>query len=125
MGCGVYWQQIKELDRALSTLRKYKIPELSDAYQILSNVRIDLLGKMGIKIPRTITQVIRLFGFSPGSIALWHDVEEGWLTEARREPTSLPVYKIVSDDIAMAVLQRQITDELEEYLLTPDPHLGN
>jgi len=124
MGCGVYWQQIKEIDRALSTLRKYKIPELSDAYQILSNNRQYLLGQMGIKLPRTITQLIRLVGFSPGTITLWHDVEQGFMTEARARPSALPVYKKASDEVAMAILQRNITDELEKDLLTPDPYLG-
>ncbi len=124
MGCGVYWTQIKELDRALSTMRKFGIPELSDAYQQLGSIRHDLLGKMGVKIPRTVTQLIRLAGFSPGIIALWHDVESGWMSEARARPGAPPVYKKASDEVAMAILQRNITDELEEELMTPDPYIG-
>lgn len=124
MGCGVYWQQVKELDRALGTMRKYGIPELSDAFQQLSSVRHRLLGQMGIKFPRTITQVIRLAGFSPGVIALWHDVESGWMSEARERPKAPPVYRAVSDDIAMAILKREITPELEKYLLTPVDYYG-
>ena len=124
MGCGVYWKQIKELDRALGTMRKFGIPELSDAYQILAKNRQSLLGQMGIKIPRTLTQIVRLVGFSPGIIALWHDVEQGWMTEARARPGALPVYKKASDEVAIAIIQRKVSAELEAELMTPDPYLG-
>ena len=105
-------------------MRKFGIPELSDAYQILAGARIDLLGKMGIKIPRTILQIVRLVGFSPGIIALWHDVEAGWMTETRARPGALPVYKKASDEVAMAILKHDISDELKKDLFTPDPYIG-
>jgi len=124
MGCGVYWQQIKELNRALGTMRKYGIPETADAYRQLAGTRYDLLGKMGVKLPRSIIQISKLVGFSPGSITLWFDVECGWMTEGRIRPGAPPVYKSASDEIAMAILKREITDELEEIIMTPDPYLG-
>lgn len=124
MGCDVYWHQINELNKAMKTMLKYGIPEMSDAFQQLKSIRYDLLGKMGIKIPRTITHLTRIGGLSPGVIALWHDVEEGWMSEARTKPEALPVYKIVSDDVAMAILKHDISDELEKYLMAPDPYLG-
>ena len=36
----------------------------------------------------------------------------------------LPVYKIVTDEIAMAILKNDIPEEMEEYLMTADPYLG-
>lgn len=124
MGCGVYWQQIKEIDRAMKTLRKYGIPELGDAFQDMYRIRAKLLSQLGVKLPRTVTQVIRLAGFSPGTFALWHDVESGWMSEARARPGAPPVYKRVSDEVAMAILKREITPELEAQLLAPDEYLG-
>jgi len=124
MGCGVYWNQIRELDRALGTMTKFGIPGMSDAYQSLYAMKGKLMAQVGFKYPRTITQLIKLIGFSPGEIRLWHDVESGWMSEARAKPGAPPVYKRVTDEIAMAILKREITPELEKDLLAPDDYLG-
>ena len=124
MGCGVYWSQIKELDRALSTMRRFGIPEVSEAYQELYSMRGKLMAQVGIKFPRTVVQLIKLVGLSPGAITLWHDVESGWMSEARARPGAPPVYKAASDEVAMAILKREVTKELKKDLLTPDPYLG-
>lgn len=124
MGCGVYWSQIKELDRALGTMRRFGIPEVSEAYQGLYSIRGKLMAQVGIKFPRVVTQIMRLVGLSPGVITLWHDVESGWMSEARARPGALPVYKAVSDEVAMTILKHEVTPELEKELLTPDPYLG-
>ena len=124
MGCGVYWQQVHETDRALDALRLHGISELSDAYRAVSNVRGRLMAQVGIKFPRITTLLIKLFGLSPGTISLWHDVESGWMSEARARPGAPPVYKRVSDEVAAAILKREVTPELEAQLLTPDEYLG-
>ena len=124
MGCGVYWQQIHEVDRALDVFRIYGIPELSDAYRTVYGLRAKLLAQVGVKFPRTVTQLLRLVGFSPGVFALWHDVESGWMSEARARPGAPPVYKSASDEVAMAILKQELTPELEAQLLTPDEYLG-
>lgn len=124
MGCGVYWQQIHEVERALDVFRLYGIPEISEVYQKVYGIRAKLLKQVGLKFPRSVTQLIRLVGFSPGVFALWHDVESGWMSEARARPGAPPVYKSVSDKLAMAILKRGLTPELEAQLLTPDPYLG-
>lgn len=124
MGCGVYWGQINELTRALTTMTKFGIPEVSEAYQKLYGIRGKLLAQVGFKFPRIITQLVRLAGLSPGEVRLWHDVECGWMSEARAKPGAPPVYHHVSDDIAMAILKGELTKELEAELMTRDDYLG-
>jgi len=124
MGCGIKWRQIHELDRAMRTMRAFGIPEVSEAYQQMYSMRGKLMGQVGVKFPRTISQIVKLIGLSPGVISLWHDVEEGWMSEARERKGAPPVYKSVSDGVAMAILQRRVTPELEKTLMTPDPYLG-
>jgi hypothetical protein len=125
MGCGVYWGQIKELERALGVLRpRLDIPGVSDAYQKLYGIRGRLLKEVGVKFPRTLTSLFKLMGLSPGSITIWHDVESGWLAEAREKPGAPPVYHRVSDEVAVKILKKEVTPELEKELLTPDDYLG-
>jgi len=125
MGCGVYWQQIKETDRAIGSLRLHlDIPGVSEATRELYSIRGQLLARVGIKYPRIITKILKLIGLSPGTVTLWHDVESGWMTEARARPGAPPVYKAASDEVALVILKREVTHELEAQLLTPDPYLG-
>lgn len=124
MGCGVYWSQIRELDRALGTMRRFGIPEVSDAFRELTSLRGKLIKQVGFKYPRIITQLVKLIGLSPGVISVWHDIESGWMSEARVKPGAPPVYKSVSDEVAMAILKREVTPELEKELMTPDPYIG-
>lgn len=124
MGCGVYYSQIRELERALGTMRKFRIPEISPAYQQLYSLRGKLLKQVGFKYPRIVTSLLRLVALSPGRITLWHDVESGWMSEARVRPGAPPVYRAVSDEVAMALLKEELTHELEQVLMTPDPYIG-
>jgi len=124
MGCGVFWQQIREVERAMGTMRRFGIPELSPAYQQLFTARGKLLGQVGFKYPRTILQLIKIAGLSPGTITLWEDIESGWLAEAREKPGAPPVYHYITDEKAVAILNKDISLELHDYLMTPDPYLG-
>jgi hypothetical protein len=125
MGCGVYWQQVRELERALGALRPHlEIPGVSEAMRELYSIRGELLKRVGFKFPRTISAILKLAGLSPGTITLWHDVESGWMTEARAYPGAPPVYKHASDEVAITILKKEITKELEAELLTPDEYLG-
>lgn len=121
--CNIWRQQLKEVDKALSDIRSAGIPEISDLYKGLYEVRSSLISTHGVNLPRTITQVLRLVGLSPGTIRLFHDVESGWLTEARERPGALPVYHYVSSDIAIRLLKHDLDHELEDYLMTPDRSL--
>ncbi len=125
MGCGVYWQQIRELERALGSMSRFGIAIDSDAYRQLSSLRGKLMKQVGFKFPRTISALVKLVGLSPGTLTLWHDVESGWMTEARERPGAPPVYRAVGDDIAMAILKREVTHELKEQLLTPVVDIDN
>jgi len=124
MGCGVYWQQIREVERALGTLRKYGISDISPEYLKLSGIRGRLLSQVGLKFPRSIIQVLKLVGLSPGSITLWEDIESGWLAEGRVRPGAPPVYHYITDEQAIAILNKDISTELHDFLLTEDPYLG-
>jgi len=124
MGCGVYWQQIHELDRTLGTMERYGITATDPAYQALWEKRGGLLAQVGTKVPRDTILLALSFGFSPGIIKLWEDVEAGWMSEARVKPGAPPVYHAVSDEVAMAILKKEITPELEAILMTPDEYLG-
>jgi len=124
MGCGVYWQQIHEVERALETMERYGISTTDPAYLALEGQRGALLTQVGIKFPRTFFQVAKSFGMSPGVITLWEDVESGWMSEARERPGAPPIYHYVSDEVAMAILKKEVTPEMREYLFTPDPYLG-
>jgi len=123
MGCGAKWKQIEELDRALGALRGTGLGPGTTPYDTLWKLRGKVFGQLGIKFPRTVTQLIKIAGLSPGTITLWHDNEAGWMSEARVRPGAPPVYKSVSDEVAMAILKREITKELEEKLMTPDEYL--
>lgn len=124
MGCGVYWQQIGELEKALGTMRRFGIEETDPAYQALFGKRGALLVQVGRKFPRSAMQLRLIPGFSPGVISLWHDVESGFFAEARVTPRAPPVYRAVSDEVAMAILKKEVTPELEKELMTPDPYIG-
>jgi len=124
MGCGVYYQQIRELERAMGSMRRFGISELDPSYLQLGSIRGKLLKQVGSKLPRTITQLLKLTGLSPGTITLWHDVESGFMVEARERPGAPPVYHYVKDDIAAAILKDELTHEQFEELKVPDPYLG-
>lgn len=125
MGCGVYWQQVGEIEHALSTMRKFGISELSPAYLQLSGIRGRLMAQVGIKAPRVTSLLLKLIGLSPGTVKLWHDVESGWMSEARVKPGAPPVYRAVSDEVAMALLKGELTHELEAELMTPVVNIDN
>ena len=125
MGCGIYWRQIKEVERALSVLQPHiYIPGVSDASKSLYSLKSTLLGSVGFKFPRSITQLLKLLGLSPGTITLFHDVEAGWLVSARKGPGAPPIYHYVKDDVALAILKGELTHELEVQLMTPDEYIG-
>jgi len=125
MGCGVKWRQIDQLDKALGSLRHTGLGPGTTPFDTLWELRGKIFGQIGVKYPRTLTQLVKILGLSPGTITLWHDVESGWMSEARARPGAPPVYKHVSDEVAMAILKKEVTHELEAELLTPDKYIDN
>lgn len=118
------WAELDELNRALGVLRKYNILETSDAYKQLLSLRGKLMSQLGLKAPKPTTLLKLLVGLSPGTIKLWHDADYGWFTEATERPGSSPVYRKVTDEVAMAILKDELTHELEATLFTPDDYQG-
>jgi len=109
----------------MATMHRYGIPEVSEAYQKLYSLRGKLMAQIGFKTPRPLILLAKLVGLSPGIIKVWHDAESGFMSEARTRPGAPPIYKSVSDEVAMAILKREVTPELEKELLTPDPYIGD
>lgn len=124
MGCGIYWQQVRQVDSALETMRRYGIPETSEAYQTLWGQKGRLMAQVGQKFPRETLQMKLITALYSPLIRLWHDIEQGWMVEAREKPGAPPVYKSVNDELAMAILKGEVTHEVEEALVTPDDYLG-
>lgn len=124
MGCGIYYNQIREVERALSAMRRFGIAETAPAYKQLYAIRGKLLKQVGFKFPRITSLLAKLVGLSPGEVRLWHDLEAGWMVEARAGPGAPPIYRSVSDEIAMTILKGELTKELEATLMAPDDYLG-
>lgn len=124
MGCGVYWQQVHEVEGALATMDKFGIDPSSEAYVSLTRTRGKLLATIGQKFPRSYDWLRFLTGESPGTIRLGHDVETGFFTEARVKPGALPIYHHVTHEEAMAVLKSEIPPELHDRLFTPEVYYG-
>ena len=123
MGCGVWWTQINELDRAMGSLRRLGLDQLP-AFGQLSALRGQLMKQIGFKYPRTVSLLAKLAGLSPGEIKLWHDAEAGFMAEARERPGAPPVYHHVSDDEAAEILRGELSRETHDRLMTPDDYYG-
>ena len=118
------YRQVGEIDRALKVLRLNGILEDSLPYKSLFSLRGKILKQIGIKFPRVPSLLKLVAGLSPGIIRVWHDAESGFMSEARVKPGATPVYKHVSDDVAIKILKGELTKELEAELMTPDQYLG-
>lgn len=124
MGCGVKWEQIGQLDKALRKLRIAGLGPGSDVYEQLWRVRGRVFGQIGYKFPREVIQLLRFVGLSPGKIILFFDIEAGYMTVATAAPNAAPVSKYISDDLAITLLKHGLTHEIEEDLMAPDPYIG-
>jgi len=118
------WAEVNEFDRQLATMRRWGVLETDPGYKSLLAARGESLAKVGIIKARNTAVAKLLAGLSPGEIRLWSDAELGWMTEARTKPGAPPVYKYVSDEVAEKIVKEELTHELEEFLMTPDPYLG-
>jgi len=118
------WDEVHRVERDLATLKRLGVLETDPAYTTLWGERATALAKVGTVMPRDTIQLAFSFGFSPGSIKLWHDGDAGWVSEARVRPGAPPVYRKVSDEVAVALIKKEITPELELVLMTPDPYTG-
>lgn len=120
MGCEPYWNQLKEVRKAMTTMRRAGIQIENPAYKQLERARAAIINATGFKVPRTVTALLKLIGASPGELTLWHDAEAGWMLEVRETPGAPPVYNSVPDEVAMDILQgRRIHEHHESYSRAP------
>ncbi|KKN37957.1 hypothetical protein LCGC14_0758440 [marine sediment metagenome] len=124
MACGIYSRQIREIERAMRSMTRFGIPTSDLGYQKLFQVRSKLLSQVGLKIPRTMSALLKLLGLSPGVIQLWHDLEGGWFVEARVTPKAPPAYHYVDDKTAEIILTGKLDHTLENRLMAFDPYQG-
>jgi len=124
MACGVKQQQLNELDRALQALERAGLGPGTGPYDTLAATRTGVSEQIGYKFPRQVPFITGFRGLSPGEIRLFHDIEAGWLVEGRAEPGAPVARRYVPADIAITLLKGELTHELEEYLMTPDPYIG-
>lgn len=117
-------RSLERIDKTLSAMLREGIPRTSRPYVKLFDVRGMVQANLGFKIPRNFYSLLTLYGFSPGTIQLWHDDEMGFMTEARVKPGAPPVYTYISDEVAMTILKGELTKELETRLMTPDDYIG-
>jgi len=119
------WDELHMMDSQLSMMQRWGVLPSDPGFQKLLGARGAAMGKLGLRLPSITSLILKLVGFSPGEITLWADAELGWRTEARERPGALPVYKYVSDEIAEKLVKREVTPELEEFLLTPEVDIDN
>lgn len=124
MACGIKWQQLRGVEGAISSLTRLGIPFDNPAMRLLSGERARILGTIGAIKPRGVLQLARMLALSPGQITAFFDTEVGWLAEAIERPGAAAVITRISAEEAAAIIKGEITHEIEERLMTPDPYLG-
>ena len=126
MGCSVFAQRygLQRVRHTLTVLPRAGFGPLTEPYQAVIKLRNELLGNLGLKVPKPTYLLKALAALSPGSVKLWLDAESGWMTEAREKPGAPPVYHYVKDAVALEILGGKLTHELEAELMTPDDYLG-
>lgn len=117
-------EQLERMDVAMAKMLEEGIPMISTPFRITWEARARLQASMGYKLPREVFAVFKIYGLSPGTLTLWLDSERGWMTEARERPGAPPIYKAVSDEVAMAILKGELTPELEASLMAPVEYYG-
>ena len=124
MGCGVYWQQINTADRALADLDRLGLGPGTDAYEAVWSKRGALLAEVGRKFPRIDYSLSMWREFSPERMRVWFDPEYGFNVEIRDTLKGIPRYRLVTPEVAAAIIKGQVTPELKASLLAPDTYLG-
>ena len=125
MGCGVYWQQVHEVEHAMTVMERAGIDPGDPAMGAMQGRRGALMAEIGRKFPRSYDWLTFLVGESPGEIRLGHDAEIGFFAMARVKAKAPPIHHRLSDEEAMAILKHELTPELHDKLFTPDIDIDN
>ena len=118
------WAEVNKLTSQLNLMQRWGVLPSDPGYLNLMTARGAAMGKLGLVKPRLTPLILRLVGLSPGDLKLWADAEIGWKVEARSEPGAPPVYHLVSDEVAEKLIKGELTHELEDELMAPDPYIG-
>jgi len=146
MGCGVYWQKIRAYDLTLRELERAGLGPGTEGYNAIYALRGKAYGQMGRKFPRVITKLTRFevalrleeigdiyISASPefsaeelkdALVRIWYDDEERWMAEARLKPSSPPMYRSITTEVAASFLKGEPSSHQIAVLMTPDPYLG-
>lgn len=101
------------------------IPITSTIFGAVDSAYNGLLGSLGFKVPKPVFSILKLYGFSPGTITLWFDTENGFYTAARKSPLSPPVNRRATEALAFALMRGEYTHETFESLMVPDEDIDN
>jgi len=121
---GNWFNQLEEVNKALSLLHKGGLGFDSYPVQALYNTRGRLMSQLGLKLPKIVAQIATMAGLSPGTVKLWLDTEQGWFTEIRLERNGSPVHHFVSTEVALAIIKGELSHQQFEDLKVPDPYIG-
>jgi len=114
-----YWTQLNELSKKVHSLKRAGFGPLDFPWEEVYRLRDEIIGKSIGPFPRSIVQVLRIAGLSPGILALWLDVEAGWMVEAREYEGAPPVYHLVDENTAVEILQGKNVHEYEAWFIVP------
>lgn len=124
MGCGIYWKQVRVIEKAISDMDTGILPYSAEYHGILVAKRGSILAQIGYKFPREGFDLMPTSFFSPESFRAMLDIEIGYVVVARKSPKAPPIYHTVSAEEAGAVMRLEISPELKEKLLTPEDYYG-
>lgn len=115
MPCKPWFKQLDQVNSDLRRMRLYGLVPTDPLRRELWKVRGALMGRVGLRSPRTITQMIKLFRLSPGTLTLWYDIEGGLMVEARASEGAMPVYHYIDIPMAIRIQNNEITHD--EFVL--------
>ena len=119
-----HWYQVHKAEADLDTLRRLTVEETHPAYQRAWQARGEALGKVGYKSPRIQAWLIDWATYSPTLIRLIEDTELGFVAVVKAHKGAAPIYKLVSNEVAVAIIKGEVTPKLEKELLTPVEYYG-
>lgn len=120
----MHWAQVHKAEEDLATLQRLGVEETHPAYQKAWLARGEALAKVGYQHPRVQAWLVDWATWSPTLIRLMEDTELGFVAVVKAYEGAIPIYKRVSDEVAVAIINKEVTPELEKELLAPDPYLG-
>lgn len=113
-------QAASRMQDALNALTRHGVPSNVPSYIKMDRVLNEYRLKIGIRIPRPVTFLLKLIGLSRGVLRLFHDGDMGFLVELREFEGAIPHYRHISDDMGAKIVKEGLTHDEFEALMTPD-----